>query len=415
MQTRVETAPLSPAALAPPTDAAPARERTQFAVLGGISFAHMLNDMIQSLILAIYPILKHDFHLSFAQVGLITLTYQLTASLLQPLVGTITDRRPMPYSLPVGMGFTLCGLLLLATAPNFPVLLLAAALVGTGSSVFHPESSRVARMASGGRHGLAQSLFQVGGNTGSSLGPLLAAWIIVPHGRGSVAWFSLAALLAIVVLLQVGRWYGHHHIVRGKSTARHLAAVALSRRQIIGALAILGLLIFSKYFYLASLSSYYTFYLIHKFGVSVQSAQVHLFVFLFAVAAGSLIGGPVGDRIGRKWVIWVSILGVAPFTLLLPHANLMWTGVLTVIIGLVLASAFSAILVYAQELIPGRVGMISGLFFGFAFGMGGIGAAVLGGLADTHGIDYVYRLCAYLPLMGLITVFLPDIEKRARA
>ncbi|EIM03893.1 MFS transporter [Rhodanobacter denitrificans] len=415
MQTRVETAPLSPVALTPPTDAAPAGERTQFTVLGGISFAHMLNDMIQSLILAIYPILKHDFQLSFAQVGLITLTFQLTASLLQPLVGMVTDRRPMPYSLPVGMGFTLCGLLLLATAPNFLVLLLAAALVGTGSSVFHPESSRVARMASGGRHGLAQSLFQVGGNTGSSLGPLLAAWIIVPHGRGSVAWFSLAALLAIVVLLQVGRWYSHHHAVRRKAAAGHFAILALSPRQIIGALAILGLLIFSKYFYLASLSSYYTFYLIHKFGVSVQSAQVHLFVFLFAVAAGSLIGGPVGDRIGRKWVIWVSILGVAPFTLLLPHVGLMWTGVLTVLIGLVLASAFSAILVYAQELIPGRVGMISGLFFGLAFGMGGIGAAVLGGLADTHGIDYVYRLCAYLPLMGLITVFLPDIEKRAPA
>jgi MFS transporter, FSR family, fosmidomycin resistance protein len=414
MQTRVESAPLSPTAI-PSSIGTPATERTQFAVLGGISFAHMLNDMIQSLILAIYPILKHDFHLSFAQVGLITLTYQLTASLLQPLVGTVTDRRPMPYSLPVGMGFTLCGLLLLAVAPNFPVLLLAAALVGTGSSVFHPESSRVARMASGGRHGLAQSLFQVGGNTGSSLGPLLAAWIIVPHGRGSVAWFSLAALLAIVVLLQVGRWYSHHHITRGKSAARHLAVVALSRKQITGALAILGLLIFSKYFYLASLSSYYTFYLIHKFGVSVQSAQVHLFVFLFAVAAGSLIGGPVGDRIGRKWVIWVSILGVAPFTLLLPHANLMWTGVLTVIIGLVLASAFSAILVYAQELLPGRVGMISGLFFGLAFGMGGIGAAVLGGLADVHGIEYVYRLCAYLPLMGLITVFLPNLERPIRA
>ncbi|MDW2982400.1 MAG: MFS transporter [Rhodanobacter sp.] len=370
----------------------------------------MLNDMIQSLILAIYPILKHDFQLSFAQVGLITLTYQLTASLLQPLVGTFTDRRPMPYSLPVGMAFTLCGLLLLATAPNFLVLLAAAALVGTGSSVFHPESSRVARMASGGQHGLAQSLFQVGGNAGSSLGPLLAAWIIVPHGRGSVAWFSLAALLAIVVLLQVGHWYARHHVGRARSAARQLAA-ALSRRRIIGALAVLGLLIFSKYFYLASLSSYYTFYLIHKFGVSVQSAQVHLFVFLFAVAAGSLVGGPVGDRVGRKWVIWVSILGVAPFTLLLPHVNLMWTGVLSVIIGLVLASAFSAILVYAQELIPGRVGMISGLFFGLAFGMGGIGAAVLGGLADTHGIEYVYQLCAYLPLMGLITVFLPDLER----
>ncbi len=413
METRVETSPLSPTAMPMSTDmpGSAANEGTQFAVLGGISFAHMLNDMIQSLILAIYPILKNSFHLSFAQVGLITLTYQLTASLLQPLVGMVTDRRPMPYSLPVGMGFTLCGLLLLAVAPNFPVLLLAAALVGTGSSIFHPESSRVARLASGGRHGLAQSLFQVGGNTGSSLGPLLAAWIIVPYGRGSVAWFSLAALLAIVVLLQVGRWYGQHHVARSKSQARHLPVVTLSRNKVMGALTILGLLIFSKYFYLASLSSYFTFYLIHKFGVSVQSAQVHLFVFLFAVAAGSLIGGPIGDRIGRKWVIWVSILGVAPFTLLLPHANLMWTSVLTVIIGLILASAFSAILVYAQDLIPGRVGMISGLFFGFAFGMGGVGAAVLGQLADTHGIEYVYQLCAYLPLMGLITVFLPNLEQ----
>jgi FSR family fosmidomycin resistance protein-like MFS transporter len=408
MQTRAENIPLSAAPEASP-------ERTQFAVLGGISVAHMLNDMIQSLILAIYPLLKSDFHLSFAQVGLITLTYQLTASLLQPLVGMVTDRKPMPYSLPIGMGFTLCGLLLLSVAPTFPILLLAAALVGTGSSVFHPESSRVARMASGGRHGLAQSLFQVGGNTGSSLGPLLAAWLIVPHGRGSVAWFSLAALLAIVVLLQVGRWYGRHHLTRGKARSRHLAVVALPRNQVIAALGVLGLLIFSKFFYLASLSSYYTFYLMHKFGVSVQSAQVHLFVFLFAVAVGTLVGGPVGDRIGRKWVIWVSILGVAPFTLALPHVGLMWTGVLTVIIGLILSSAFSAILVYAQELVPGRVGMISGLFFGFAFGMGGIGAAVLGALADVHGIEYVYGLCAFLPLMGLITVFLPNIEKRAHA
>jgi len=409
MDIRVEASPL------PDTPAVPSSpaEGTAYRVLGGISFAHMLNDMIQSLILAIYPVLKDDFGLSFAQVGLITLTYQITASMLQPLVGMVTDRRPMPYSLPVGMGFTLCGLLLLAVAPNFPVLLLAAALVGTGSSVFHPESSRVARMASGGRHGLAQSLFQVGGNTGASLGPLLAAWIIVPHGRGSLAWFSLAALVAIVVLLQVGRWYARHHRARGKSAARHLVSMKLSRGRIAGALTVLGLLIFSKYFYLASLSSYYTFYLIHKFGVSVQSSQVHLFVFLFAVAAGSLIGGPVGDRIGRKWVIWVSILGVAPFSLLLPHANLMWTGVLTVVIGLILSSAFSAILVYAQELLPGRIGMVSGMFFGFAFGMGGIGAAVLGGLADSHGIEFVYRLCAYLPLMGLITVFLPDIEKRS--
>jgi FSR family fosmidomycin resistance protein-like MFS transporter len=388
--------------------------RTDYTILGAISFSHLLNDMIQSLILAIYPILKSGFQLSFAQVGLITLTYQVTASLLQPLVGMLTDRRPMPYSLPVGMGFTLCGLLLLASAPNFAVLLVAAALVGTGSSVFHPESSRVARLASGGQHGLAQSLFQVGGNTGSSLGPLLAAWIIVPHGRGSVAWFSLAALLAMVVLLQVGRWYRVHHVSRSK-TVRHAPREALARNKVIACLVVLGLLIFSKYFYLASISSYFTFYLIHTFGVSVQSAQMHLFVFLFAVAAGSLIGGPVGDRVGRKWVIWISILGVAPFTLALPHANLFWTSVLSVVIGLILSSAFSAILVYAQELIPGRVGMISGLFFGLAFGMGGIGAAVLGQVADARGIDYVYALCAYLPLIGVLAVFLPDLEKRQGA
>ncbi|UGB39462.1 MFS transporter [Frateuria soli] len=400
MQTRAE----------PVVAALPAEPRTAFAVLGAISFSHLLNDMIQSLIVAIYPILKSGFALSFGQIGLITLTYQLTASLLQPLVGVATDRRPMPYSLPMGMGFTLCGLLLLATAPNFAVLLVAAALVGTGSSVFHPESSRVARMASGGRHGLAQSLFQVGGNTGTSLGPLLAAWIIVPHGRGSVAWFSLAALLAIAVLLKVSAWYRTHHATRN-GVRRHHARSTPSRNRVVLSLLILGLLIFSKYFYLASLSSYYTFYLIHRFGVSVQSAQTHLFVFLFAVAAGSLIGGPVGDRIGRKSVIWISILGVAPFSLLLPHASLFWTGVLSVVIGLVLSSAFSAILVYAQELLPGRVGMVSGLFFGFAFGMGGIGAAVLGQLADAHGIEYVYRLCAFLPLMGLITVFLPELDR----
>ncbi len=404
MQTRVEDLPLSSA------PAARAEPATEFRILGAISFSHLLNDMIQSLILAIYPVLKSDFSLSFGQIGLITLTYQLTASLLQPAVGMITDKKPLPYSLPVGMGFSLCGLLLLAVAPNFPVLLVAAALVGTGSSVFHPESSRVARMASGGRHGLAQSLFQVGGNAGASLGPLAAAWIIVPHGRGSVAWFSLAALLAMVVLLQVSRWYGAHHDVRGKTKARHASAVVLTKAKVAWSLLILGLLIFSKYFYLASLSSYFTFYLIHKFGVSVQNAQAHLFVFLFAVAAGSLIGGPIGDRIGRKWVIWASILGVAPFTLLLPYASLLWTGVLTVIIGLILSSAFSAILVYAQELIPGRVGMISGLFFGFAFGMGGIGAAVLGHIADARGIEYVYGLCAYLPLIGVITVFLPALD-----
>jgi FSR family fosmidomycin resistance protein-like MFS transporter len=387
--------------------------RTDYPILGAISFSHLLNDMIQSLIVAIYPLLKSGFQLSFAQVGLITLAYQITASLLQPLVGLVTDRKPMPYSLTVGMGFTLCGLLLLATAPNFSALLVAAALVGTGSSVFHPESSRVARLASGGQHGLAQSLFQVGGNTGSSLGPLLAAWIIVPHGRGSVAWFSLAALLAMVVLLQVGRWYRQHHVSRSK-VMRRTPGEALSRGKVIACLSVLVLLIFSKYFYLASISSYFTFYLMHSFGLSVQAAQLHLFVFMFAVAAGSLIGGPIGDRIGRKWVIWVSILGVAPFTLALPHANLFWTGVLSVLIGLILSSAFSAILVYAQELIPGRVGMVSGLFFGLAFGMGGIGAAVLGRVADAHGIDYVYSLCAYLPLIGVLAVFLPDLDKPRR-
>lgn len=416
MQTRVEDAAIDGAmesAIAAPS--ASAEERTAYTVLGAISFSHLLNDMIQSLILAIYPILKSGFNLSFAQIGLITLVYQLTASLLQPVVGMYTDRRPLPYSLPVGMGFTLCGLLLLAWAPNFPLLLLAAALVGTGSSVFHPESSRVARMASGGKHGLAQSLFQVGGNAGASLGPLLAAWIIVPHGRGSVAWFSLAALLAIVVLLQVGRWYAQHHAVRGKPAAKRNIGETLSRGRVAAALVILGVLVFSKYFYMASLSSYYTFYLIHTFGVSVQSAQTHLFAFLAAVAAGALIGGPVGDRIGRKWVIWISILGAAPFTLLLPHANLFWTGILSVVIGLILASAFSAILVYAQELLPGRVGMVSGLFFGFAFGMGGVGAALLGELADARGIDFVYQVCAYLPLIGVIALWLPDLSGKKKS
>ena len=410
MQTRVDAMPLSSAATAPPA----AEERTQFTVLGAISFSHLLNDMIQSLILAIYPLLKSGFHLSFAQVGLITLTYQVTASLLQPLVGMATDRRPMPYSLAAGMGFTLAGLLLLATAPNFPVLLLAAALVGTGSSIFHPESSRVARMASGGRPGLAQSVFVVGGNFGASFGPLLAAWIIVPHGRGSVAWFALAPLLAIAVLVQVGHWYARHHATRGKSRARRAPLRELSPGMVKFSLMVLGVLIFSKYFYIASISSYYTFYLMHAFNVSVQNAQVHLFVFLAAVAAGVLIGGPLGDKVGRKWVILGSILGVAPFTLLLPHANLFWTGVLSVVIGLILASAFTTIIVYAQELVPGRIGMISGVFYGLAFGMGGLGAAVLGKLADLDGIAHVYQLCAYLPLIGVCALLLPDIEKPAK-
>ena len=386
--------------------------RTAFAILAAISFCHLLNDMLQSLLPAIYPMLKTHFGLDFGQIGLITLTYQLTASLLQPVVGHYTDQRPQPYSLAIGMGFTLLGLLVLSAAGSFLMLLLAAALVGIGSSVFHPESSRVARLASGGRHGFAQSFFQVGGNAGSSLGPLVAAFVVVPRGRSSIAWFSLAALLGIAVLWKVGRWYGRRHGPNG-ATPHALRAEyrpTLAPGQVRIALAVLLALIFSKYFYLASLVSYYTFYLISKFHLSVQSAQVHLFAFLGAVAAGTIIGGPVGDRIGRKYVIWWSILGVLPFTLVLPYANLFWTGVLSVVIGLVLASAFSAILVYAQELVPGRVGMISGLFFGFAFGMAGIGAAVLGELADYTGIHFVYRVCSFLPALGLLAAFLPNLD-----
>ena len=390
----------------------PQKARTAFGILGAISLSHLLNDMIQSLILALYPLLQSEFSLSFVQIGMITLTFQVTSSLLQPVVGYYTDKYPMPWSLPIGMCFTLCGLVILALAGSFPMVLLAAALVGTGSSVFHPESSRVARMASGGRHGLAQSLFQVGGNFGSSLGPLLAALIIAPYGKGNVGWFVLAALLAIIVLLQISRWYAaQHRMTKGKTAAP--VVNPLPRKQVIQAVTVLLVLIFSKYFYMASISSYYTFYLMHKFGLSVQNAQFHLFAFLFAVAAGTVIGGPVGDKIGRKYVIWGSILGVAPFTLLLPYASLYWTGILTVIIGFILASAFSAILVYAQELMPGRIGMVSGLFFGFAFGMGGLGAAVLGLVADHSSIELVYKICAFLPLLGILTIFLPDYRHKS--
>jgi FSR family fosmidomycin resistance protein-like MFS transporter len=390
---------------------------TVVGVLAAISVSHLLNDTLQSLIPSIYPLLKSSLQLSFSQVGLITLTLQLTASLLQPVVGMYTDRRPMPYSLVAGMAFTLVGLLLLSIAATLGAILLAAGLMGVGSSIFHPESSRIARMSSGGRHGLAQSVFQVGGNMGSSLGPLLAAFFVVPHGQSSLAWCALIAVVAIGLLARVGRWSAVH---RPRATHQALAAgweprPGLSRSRVIGALVVLGVLIFSKYFYLASLSSYYTFYLISRFGLSVQSAQLHLFVFLGAVAAGTILGGPIGDRIGPKYVIWGSILGVFPFTFALPHANLFWTGVLSVAIGLILASAFSAILVYAQELVPGRVGTIGGIFFGFAFGMGGLGAAALGRLADATSIEYVYRLCAYLPLIGLLTAFLPDLDRPATA
>ncbi|MBS0352386.1 MAG: MFS transporter [Proteobacteria bacterium] len=377
-----------------------------FGILGAISTSHFINDMMQSLILAMYPLLKGEFHLSFGQIGLITLTYQLTASLLQPLIGLYTDKKPQPYSLPFGMAATLLGLLLLAYAPSYEIVLLAAAFVGTGSAIFHPESSRIARLASGGRHGLAQSVFQVGGNTGSAVGPLVAAAVIVPFGQHSVAWFGLAAVLGIVLLVQVSRWYATHHIA-GAARSRTPVASPYPRKVVLGAVAVLLVLIFSKYFYIAGLSSFYTFYLIEKFGLSVQSAQVHLFAFLFASAAGTILGGPIGDRVGRKPVIWASILGVAPFALILPHADLFWTTVLTIIIGLVLSSAFSAILVYAQELMPGKVGMVSGLFFGFAFGMGGLGAAVLGLLADRTSIDAVYHAIAYLPLLGIVVALLP--------
>jgi MFS transporter, FSR family, fosmidomycin resistance protein len=387
-------------------------------VLAAISFSHLLNDTIQSLIPALYPILKASFGLNFSQVGMLTLTLMLTASLLQPMVGLYTDRRPSPYSLVVGMGFSLVGLLLLSVAWTFGWLLAAAGLVGIGSSVFHPESSRIARMASGGRHGLAQSLFQVGGNVGSSFGPLLAAFLVAPRGQSSIAWCSLVALLGMIVLWRIGNWHRERRqqrpaAVAGSATADVRQAMSpISRRRVVVSLAILAALIFSKYFYLASLNSYYTFYLISKFHVSVRTAQLDLFMFLAAVAAGTILGGPIGDRLGRKYVIWGSILGVFPFTLLLPHANLFWTPVLTVVIGLILASAFSAIVVYAQELVPGRVGLVSGIFFGFAFGMGGLGAAVLGTIADRVGIETVYAMCAFLPLIGLLAAFLPDVEVR---
>lgn len=381
------------------------------AVLAALSLSHLLNDLMQSLIAAVYPVLKESYDLSFTQVGLITLAFQMTASLLQPVVGLYTDRRPRPFSLAAGMASTLCGLVLLSAAGSFPAILAAAALVGVGSSVFHPEASRVARLASGGRHGLAQSLFQVGGNAGSALGPLLAALVVVPRGQRSIAWFSIVALAGMGVLFAVGRWY-REHLAAARVRTRHAVASrgpGLSRARVEVSLGVLLLLVFSKHFYLAGLTSYYTFYLIDQFDVSVPAAQMLLFLFLGSAAVGTVAGGPLGDRIGFRSVIWFSIVGAAPFTLALPYANLFWTAVLTVPIGLILASAFSAIVVYAQELVPSRVGLIAGLFFGFAFGMGGLGAAVLGWCADRAGIETVYRACSVLPLIGLLTVFLPRL------
>jgi FSR family fosmidomycin resistance protein-like MFS transporter len=383
---------------------------TVYPILLMISFSHMLNDTIQSLIPSIYPMVKTNYHLNFSQVGLITLTFQMAASLLQPLVGLYTDHRPKPFSLVTSMAFTIIGLICMSQASHFYFLLVSVALIGIGSSIFHPEASKVAYLASGGKRGLAQSIFQVGGNAGSSLGPLLAALIIVPLGQSSLGWFSLLAVAAMGVLFFVGRWYQSNlHSIRQKNNRIHSEHVRLSRVKIAMSIVILILLIFSKYFYIASMVTYLTFYMIEKFHVTVQHAQIYLFIFLFSVAAGTLLGGPLGDKFGRKYVIWFSILGAAPFTLLLPHVGMFWTAVLSVIIGIIIASAFSAILVYAQELLPGKVGLISGLFFGLAFGFGGLGSAALGVLADHKGIIFVYKTCSFLPLIGVLTGFLPNI------
>lgn len=391
-------------------------QKTVYSILFSICFAHLLNDLQQSVIPAVYPVLKENYRLSFTQIGLITFTFQLTASLLQPFVGFYTDKKPRPYSLAAGMVFTLCGLVLLSLASDFMLILVSVALVGIGSSIFHPEASRVAYLASGGRRGLAQSIFQLGGNTGSAVGPLLVALIVVTYGQSHIIWFVGASLLAILVLFRIGGWYQNHLNLRavGKVAVEEIQP-GLPKNKVMLSVAILLVLIFSKYFYMAGLSSYFTFYLIDKFHVSVQDSQLHLFAFLAAVAAGTLFGGPLGDRFGRKYVIWGSILGAAPFALLLPYVDLFWTGILSVVIGFIISSAFSAILVYAQELMPGKVGMISGLFFGFAFGMGGLGSAVLGYMADHTGIQYVFKVCAFLPLIGIITAFLPDTKKKERA
>ncbi|MCO6184995.1 MFS transporter [Rhizobium sp. L1K21] len=392
--------------------AAPAVRTTAFAVIGAVSFCHLLNDMMQSLLAGIYPILKQEYALDFGQVGLMTLTFQVTASLLQPLVGIYTDKRPQPRSLAISMGFTFCGLIMLAFVHRFELMLIASALIGVGSSVFHPESARVVRMAAGERPGLAQSLFQVGGNFGTSLGPLLAAFIVLPNGQKSVAWFSLAAFLAMVVLWQVGNWYLRNRNSKAKRSSSH-AFVPLPRKKALIGLSLLGALIFSKYVYLASLTNYYTFYLMHSFGLDIKDAQLMLFLFLGAVAAGTVLGGPIGDRVGRKVVIWISVLGVLPFTLMLPYASLFWTGLLSVVIGAMLASAFPAIIVFAQELAPNNVGLVSGFFFGFAFGVGGLAAAALGEVADWKGIEFVYQICSFLPAIGILAMFLPD-PKRVR-
>lgn len=382
-------------------------------ILLSLSFCHLLNDLIQSLIPALYPLLKTEFNLDFAQIGLITLAFQLTASLLQPTVGFYTDKRPQPFSLAIGMGSTLIGLLLLSVAGSYTVVLIAAALVGTGSAIFHPEASRVARMASGGRYGTAQALFQVGGNAGQAVGPLLAAFIVLPHGQGAIAWVSMAALVAMAFLTRVGMWYGAN--LRPAKKSGHSSVESkdsgLPRARVFFLITVLMVLLFSKNVYTSSLTSFFTFYLIERFDLPVQAAQVQLFIFMAAIAVGTLVGGALTDRIGRRPMIWISILGVLPFTMAMPYADLFWTGVLTIIIGLITASAFPAVLVYAHEVMPGRVGLVSGMFFGFAFGLGGLGAAVMGGLADAYGIAFVYKICSFLPILGIVAWFLPDMAK----
>jgi FSR family fosmidomycin resistance protein-like MFS transporter len=386
-------------------------QQTVYSILFTISLAHFINDMLQSVIPSIYPLIKQRFSLNFTQIGLITFTYQITASILQPFVGLYTDKKPKPYSLAMGMGFTLSGLLLASFANHFYIMLMAVSLIGIGSSIFHPESSRVAHLASGGKKGLAQSIFQLGGNAGSAIGPLLAALIVIPYGQSNVIWFCLIAFTGILVLLRIAKWYAERLSLNAKNkNAKEAVHLNISKRRVIFSLGVLLVLIFSKYFYLASITSYYTFFLINKFHLSIQQSQIYLFMFLGSVAAGTLFGGPLGDRFGRKYIIWISILGVAPFTMLLPYVSLFWTGVLSVFIGLILSSAFSAILVYATELVPGKVGLIAGLFFGLAFGMGGLGSAVLGKVADMTSINYVFKICAYLPLIGIFTGLLPNIE-----
>lgn len=407
MKTKIQpTIPLQPKAVV---------QKTVYSILFTISFAHLLNDMMQSVIPAIYPLMKENFNFSFTQIGMITFTFQLTASLLQPFVGFYTDRKPRPYSLAIGMGFTLVGLIALSMATGFYFILLAVSLIGIGSSVFHPESSRVAYLASGGKKGLAQSIFQLGGNAGGAIGPLLAALIVMPYGQFNIIWFAFVAILGILILIQIGKWYQQHLYIRQADVTVGLMEErpSLSKKKVIISLSILLILIFSKFFYMASMTSYFTFYLIDKFNVTVQQSQLYLFAFLAAVAAGTVIGGPLGDRFGRKYIIWFSILGVAPFTLLLPYVGLLWTVILAVIIGVIISSAFSAILVYATDLVPGKVGLIAGLFFGLAFGMGGVGSALLGWLADRTSIEYIFKICAYLPLIGILTGFLPNIEHKS--